>query len=141
MATVVKAEKVHWDHCVWALEDVEKGLENLRRMALHEAQANYGLENAEIMNNDSDIVLTLEEEVGALRSTQTGRFTLDAIRQFSLIHDKVDSTMEKFQHVLEYFGQGQNKSEIQKPHQLFAIFSQFFRDFGKAKEEKKLLKR
>lgn len=132
---VIKAEKVHWDQCLTGLEDVEIQIETARRMALFESDDGKN-HHDDIMVRD--IGLTLEEELAKLRATAPGRFALDAIRQLSLLYNQVDATMAKFQSLLEYFGQSHEESDIKRPHELFAIFSQFSRDFGKARKEKKL---
>lgn len=138
--TVGKAERVYWDQCVSDLEDVENQLENVRRISLHVAKSKttYRLKKKKDRGDDDDSInddhgMSLEEEVGALRSTQTGLFTLSAIKQVSALRDKVDATMVKFEKLLEYFGEDESGSK--QPHELFAIFSKFSGDFSKAKEE------
>lgn len=137
--TVMKAERVYWDQCVSDLEDVENQLENVRRISLHEAKKKAGHQTPKKKNEDDESIgddkgMSLEEEVAALRSTQTGLFTLSAIKQVSALRDKVDRTVVKFDKLLEYFGENQTGAKKQ-PHELFAIFSKFSRDFKKAQEE------
>lgn len=130
---VIKAEKVHWDQCLSTLDDVETQLENVRRMALYEVQKEKYDTSTSIL--DQKVVdLSLEEEMDALRSSETGRFTLHAIKQLSELYQKVDGTMEKFKNLLEYFGEDSDNGK--KPHELFGIFSQFSRDFAQAKPPK-----
>ncbi|CAJ1950570.1 unnamed protein product [Cylindrotheca closterium] len=136
---VLKAERVYWDQCVSDLEDVENQLENVRRISLHEAKKKAGHRTPKKKDDDDDSIIddkamSLEEEVAALRSTQTGLFTLSAIKQVSTLRDKVDKTVVKFDKLLEYFGEHESGSKKQ-PHELFAIFSKFARDFKKAREE------
>lgn len=127
--TVIKAERVHWDQCLSALDNIETQLENVRRMALYEAQEEKDNSDDNCILDDID--LTLEEEMDTLKSTQTGIFTLHAIKQLSDLYHNVDTTMVKFHNLLEYFGEDSFASR--KPHELFAIFSQFSRDFEQAK--------
>ncbi len=138
LPTVLKADKVYWDQCLQDLEEVENQLENVRRISLYTARAKKQHKNNN-RNNDhddddslADVELTLEEEVGALRATPTGLFTLTAIKQVSALRDKVEATRSKFVRVLEYFGE--DKDSMQ-PHELFNIFCVFGRDFNKAKDE------
>jgi hypothetical protein len=135
---IAKAERVYWDQCLSDLEDVENQLENVRRISLHEAKGKpkYQISKKQTSGDDDsitdDVEMSLEEEVESLRSTQTGLFTLSAIKQVSSLRDKVDSTAGKFQKLLEYFGEDESGKQ---PHELFTIFSKFSRDFKKAKEE------
>lgn len=136
---VITAERVYWDQCVSDLEDVENQLENVRRISLHEAKKKAGHRTPKKKDNDDDSIvddkgMSLEEEVAALRSTQTGLFTLSAIKEVSALRDKVDNTVVKFDKLLEYFGEHESGAKKQ-PHELFAIFSKFARDFKKAHEE------
>eukprot|EP00980_Cylindrotheca_fusiformis_P003443 scaffold770_cov109-Cylindrotheca_fusiformis.AAC.10 len=146
--TVIKAEKIDWGQCSSTLDEIETQLENVRRMALYQAaqtkQFAFGRDNS---SNFLDVMneLSLEDEMDALRSTETGMFTLHAIKQLSDLYKKVDATMIKFQNLLEYFGETSNNnnnnnaagaaavSAGKKPHELFGIFSQFSRDFAEAR--------
>lgn len=135
LTIVMKADKVYWDQCLQDLEEVENQLENVRRISLHEARLKK--QNAYGRNQDDDeslgdMELTLEEEVGALRATPTGLFTLSAIKQVSALRDKVELTRTKFVRLLDYFGAD---NDTMQPHELFNIFCTFGRDFNKAKEE------
>lgn len=144
LPTVLKGEKVYWDQCLSDLEEVENQLENVRRIALYEAnnrkkhrfqkRKSKGKGDDEDDGNDSlgELELTLEEEVTALRATPIGVFTLSAIKQVSAIRDKVEVTREKYLKVLEYFGEDERNIQ---PHELFNIFSTFARDFGKARDD------
>jgi len=136
---VIKAERVYWDQCVSDLEDVENQLENVRRISLYEAKKKAGHRTPKKKDGDDDSIgddkgMSLEEEVAALRSTQTGLFTLSAIKGVSALRDKVDTTAAKFDKLLEFFGEHESATKKQ-PQELFAIFSKFARDFKKAKEE------
>lgn len=140
LQTVAKAKRVYWDQCVSDLEEVENQLENVRRISLHEANSKttYRLKKKKDSGGDDESInddhgMSLEEEVGALRASQTGLFTLSAIKQVSALRDKVDSTILKFGKLLEYFGE--DESGNKQPHELFALFSKFSGDFAKAKEE------
>lgn len=137
--TVIKAERVSWELCVSAIAQVETQVENLRRMALYEAQA-------EPMNGNkkatpASIQVPEDEEFAILQSTTTGRFTMDALKQLAQLHVKVDATMEKFRNMLIYFGEAAGEGERPKrPHELFSIFSQFSRDFEEARPPPKASK-
>ena len=145
LPTVMKADKVYWDQVVSDLEEVENQLENVRRVALHQAQLafRYSLrkmakkprenDNGDDDDSMSDTSMTLEEEVEALRATAIGLFTLGAIKQVSALRDKVENTKTKFSRLLEYFGEDE-RQEIQ-PHELFTIICTFCRDFDRAKEQ------
>jgi hypothetical protein len=140
LQTVSTAKRVYWDQCVSDLEQVENQLENVRRISLHEANSKttHRLKNKKDSGGDDESItddhgMSLEEEVGALRASQTGLFTLSAIKQVSALRDKVDSTIMKFGKLLEYFGE--DESGNKQPHELFALFSKFSSDFAKAKEE------
>jgi hypothetical protein len=138
LPTVLKADKVYWDQCLADLEEVENQLENVRRISLYQAriQQEYRLKrrNPREDDNDSlgDVSLSLEEEVESLRATNIGLFTLGAIKKVSALRDKVELTKEKFNRLLEYFGEEEKKLQ---PHELFNYITVFCRDFGKAKEE------
>lgn len=138
--TALKADKVYWDQCVSDLEDVENQLENVRRMALYQARLAqmYRLQKKKPKGDDddeslSDASMTLEEEVESLRSSAIGLFTLGAIKKVSTLRDKVESIKVKFHKLLEYFGE-EHRRDMQ-PHDLFALFQAFSRDFDKAKEK------
>jgi hypothetical protein len=141
--TVVKADRVYWDQIELDLEEVENQLENVRRIALHQASLmmRYRLRKKtkkpqSVLDDDenslSDTEMTLEEEVEALRATEIGLFTLGAIKKVSALREKVETTKSKFKKLLEYFGE--EDKELQ-PHELFHILATFCRDFDKAKEQ------
>ncbi|CAJ1945969.1 unnamed protein product [Cylindrotheca closterium] len=139
--TVIKAEKVYWDVCVSEIKEVETHVENLRQMALYEAKKEEESSIA-IMNGSSTpkavaapncIQVPEDEEFATLKSTSTGRFTIDALTQLSQLHIKVDATIEKFQNLLIYFGINGAGERSKRPHELFSIFSQFSRDFAEAR--------
>lgn len=138
--TVYSADKIFWDQCVADLEEVENQLENVRKIALYQAQQQHAFRRRrkpkkddpdESLSDDED-TLSLEEEVEALRATPIGIFTLSAIKYVSSLRDKVESTKDMFAHLLEYFGEQERKLQ---PHELFSIIVSFSRDFEKAKEE------
>lgn len=138
LPTVFKADRVFWDQCVNDLEEVENQLENVRKIALHQARqaTMYRLrkkkrEEDEESLSDDENELTLEEEVEALRATPIGMFTLSAIKYVSSLRDRVEETRSKFARLLEYFGEESNM----QPHELFSTIVTFSRDFDKAKEE------
>jgi hypothetical protein len=142
LPTALKADKIFWDQCVNELEEVETQLENVRKLALHEAKANkviYSLpnKNKSQEDNDSDDLsvasMTLEEEVAALRSTKVGMFALSAIKKVSQLRERVDTARDKFVHLLEYFGE--DESSKMQPHELFEIISVFCRNFDAARED------
>ncbi len=143
LPTVSKADKIFWDQCVNELEEVETQLENVRKLALHEAKSNkivYQLPNKKKAqeDNDSDDLsiasMSLEEEVALLRSTKIGMFALSAIKKVSQLRERVDTAKDKFSHVLEYFGEDGERSKMQ-PHELFEIISTFCRNFDVARED------
>ncbi|EED92692.1 hypothetical protein THAPSDRAFT_262031, partial [Thalassiosira pseudonana CCMP1335] len=119
LPTVSKADKIFWDQCVNELEEVETQLENVRKLALHEANI---------------ASMSLEEEVALLRSTKIGMFALSAIKKVSQLRERVDTAKDKFSHVLEYFGEDGERSKMQ-PHELFEIISTFCRNFDVARED------
>lgn len=143
LPTVSKADKIYWDQCVTELEEVETQLENVRRLALHEAKSNkivYSLPNKAKqpdVDNDSDDLsvesMSLEDEVALLRSTKIGMFALSAIRKVSQLRERVDTAKGKFSSLLEYFGE--SDSSKMQPHQLFEIITTFCRNFDKAREQ------
>lgn len=139
LPTVIKADKVYWDQCLADLEEVENQLENVRRIALHQARMlqQCRLKKSKPQDDDDDdslggVSLSLEEEVESLRATSIGLFTLGAIKQVSTLRDKVEVTKSKFHRLLEYFGEEDKKWQ---PHDLFHVITSFCRDFEKAKEE------
>lgn len=142
LPTTLKADKIYWDQCINELEEAETQLENVRKLALHEAKANkviYSLPNKKKQHEDNDsdelsvASISLEEEVGMLRSTKIGMFALSAIKKVSQLRERVDIAREKFRQLIEYFGEDQN-SKMQ-PHELFEIISTFCRDFDVARED------
>jgi hypothetical protein len=139
LPTVLKADKVYWDQCLADLEEVENQLENVRRIALHQARIAQQCRLKKSKTHDDDdndslggVSLSLEEEVESLRATRIGLFTLGAIKQVSALRDKVEVTKSKFHRLLEYFGEEDKKWQ---PHDLFNVITTFCRDFEKAKEE------
>lgn len=146
LPTVSKADKIYWDQCVSELEEVETQLENVRKLALHEAKSNkivYQLPNKSKSNsdagadNDSDDLsvesMSLEDEVSLLRSTKIGMFALSAIRKVSQLRERVDTAKEKFAGLLEYLGETSD-SKMQ-PHELFDIITTFCRTFTAARAD------
>ena len=146
LPTVSKAGKIYWDQCVSDLEEVETQLENVRKLALHEAKSNkvvYTLPTKKATNNnpeddeDSDELsvgsMSLEDEVGLLRSTKVGMFALSAIRKVSQLRERVDTAKDKFTGLLEYLGESEG-SKMQ-PHELFEIITTFVRNFDKARSD------
>ena len=143
LPTVLKADKIFWDQCVNELEEVETQLENVRKLALHEAKSSkvlYQLPNKKKSgeDNDSDDLsiasMSLEEEVALLRSTKIGMFALSAIKKVSQLRDRVDTAKNKFCQLLEYFGEDGETSKMQ-PHELFEIISTFCRNFDAARDD------
>lgn len=143
LPTALKADKIFWDQCVNELEEVETQLENVRKLALHEARASkviYSLpnKNKQQEDNDSDELsvasISLEEEVALLRSTKVGMFALSAIKKVSQLRERVDIAKDKFCQLLEYFGEDGESSSMQ-PHELFEIISTFCRNFDKARND------
>ena len=142
LSTVFKADKIFWDQCLTDLDEVESQLENVRRIALHQARQSSGYwlrrhkshsgDDGEESLSDGEISLTLEEEVEALRATPIGVFTLSAIKYVSSLRDKVEETRSKYARLLEYFGE---EESTWQPHELFSTIAKFCRDFDKAKEE------
>lgn len=140
LPTVFKADKVFWDQCISDLEEVENQLENVRRIALYQARHAAKFRRKKKKHHDgdddeeslTDLSLSLEEEVEALRATPIGMFTLAAIKKVSFLRDRVESTKVKFNKLLEYFGEDEKKTQ---PHELFATIVKFCQDFEKAKEQ------
>ncbi|KAL9187572.1 hypothetical protein ACHAXT_001675 [Thalassiosira profunda] len=144
LPTVPKATKTYWDQCVGELEEVETQLENVRKLALHEARAGqivYQLPpkkaGAGPEDRDSDDLsvesMSLEDEVALLRSTKIGMFALSAIRKVSQLRERVDAAKGKFAGLLEYFGES-GDSRMQ-PHELFEIIATFCRNFDVARAD------
>ena len=142
LPTVLKADKVFWDQCVNELEEVETQLENLRKLALHEAKCNkvvYQLPNHAKPSEDCDSdelsvgSISLEEEVSTLRSIKLGMFGLSAIRKVSQLRELVDAAKDKFMSLLEYFGEGED-SKMQ-PHELFEVIKAFCKNFDAARSD------
>lgn len=143
LPTIFKADKVFWDQCVNDLEEVENQLENVRKIALYTArQAKKFRRQKKKKHHEggdddddeslSDMSLSLEEEVEALRSSPIGLFTLSAIKKVSFLRDRVEGTKVKFQKLLEYFGEDEKNTQ---PHELFSTMVKFCSDFDKAKEQ------
>jgi Formin Homology 2 Domain len=139
LPTVFKADKVFWDQCVSDLEEVENQLENVRRIALYQARQASKFRRKKKKHHGegedesiSDMSLSLEEEVEALRATPIGLFTLSAIKKVSFLRDRVEGTKVKFTKLLEYFGEDEKHWQ---PHELFNIIVKFCGDFEKAKEQ------
>ena len=139
MSNVMKADKVHWDQCLSDLEEVEHQLETVRKIALFEARDTLSSKTRKKMKKAAgdedeeklpDIEIGLEEEVAALRSTQVGLFTLDAIKKVSALRDKVEWTNKRFGRLCEYLGEDTNKNAM--PHEVFKIMITFCRDFDRA---------
>jgi hypothetical protein len=132
--TVLSSTNIFWDQCQQDLEEVENQLENVRRMALHEARANDDSRVTGVSDDDSlgDLELSLEEEVGSLRASQTGLFTLGAIKQVSALREKIERTRAKCMRLKQYFGVN---SQITEPQEIFSVFATFTVDFKKAKEQ------
>jgi Formin Homology 2 Domain/Subunit CCDC53 of WASH complex len=141
LPTVFKADKVFWDQCLSDLEEVESQLENVRKIALHQARQSHSYrlrrrkqrddDGSESLSDD-EVSLSLEEEVEALRATPIGTFTLNAIKYASSLRDKVEETQGKLSRLLEYFGE---EDKNMASHELFSIIVNFSRDFDKAKEQ------
>ncbi len=136
LPTVFKADKIYWDQCVSELEEVETQLENVRKIALHEAKSStimYQLPKTKSSeaDNDSDDLsvdsMSLEDEVSLLRSTKTGMFALSAIRKVSQLRERVDTAKYQFVSLLKYLGES-GDSKMQ-PHELFEIITTFCRTF------------
>ena len=136
---VMKADKVHWDQCLSDLEEVEHQLETVRKIALFEARDTLSSKTRKKMKkaagdedeeNLPDVEISLEEEVAALRATQVGLFTLDAIKKVSALRDKVEWTNKRFGRLCEYLGEDSNKNAM--PHEVFKIMITFCRDFDRA---------
>lgn len=134
---VMKADKVHWEQCLSDLEEVENQLENVRKIALYEARHVLSAKTRKKWKKSAsadddelpDIDISLEEEVAALRSTEVGIFTLNAIKKVSALRDKVEWTNKRFGRLCEYLGEESSKKH---PHEVFKIMVTFCRDFDRA---------
>mmetsp|Transcript_59630 Transcript_59630/g.71053 ORF Transcript_59630/g.71053 Transcript_59630/m.71053 type:complete len:679 (-) Transcript_59630:168-2204(-) len=140
LETVFKAEKIYWDQCLKDLEEAENQLENVRLISLYMAKMRkrgpqpHDIDSESANDSLTDIQLSLEEEVEALRSTAVGSFTLEAIKAVSALRDRVETTNKVFGKLLEYFGEDDKKRDMQ-PHDLFSIIVTFCKNFDKAYEE------
>jgi Formin Homology 2 Domain len=148
--TVFKSEKVYWDQCLNDLGEVERELENVRRISLYQARNGHiyrlhSLENEDDNCDENSLggaerSLYTEEKVEALKSTPIGLFAIAATKSLSELRGKADKTKLVHSRLLEYFGE---EDKSRQPHEIFDIIAQFSRDFDKAKEfvfEKEKLK-
>lgn len=157
LPNVGKADKIFWDQCLNELEEVENQLENVRMLALHQASLisharwaksyrktignkesndpeDQSLQSTSDYFTNSNVSMSLTEEVEALRSTSIGRFALDAIKIVSSLRDRVEKTNTSYMVLLEYFGEDDKNSSIQ-PHELFQVMVQFCKNFDVARAE------
>jgi len=135
---VLQSDKIYWDQCLNDLEEVENQLENMRKIALNEVNGKKKRKGKRQHVDDDEMSqqsMSLEQEVEALRSTQIGIFTLDAIKIVSSLRENVEITKTKYAKLLEYFGEEGEK--MMMPHELFKIIVTFTKDFDSAKEEVK----
>ena len=132
--TVLICDNVFWDQCQQDLEEVENQLENVRRIALHEAQGVDDSMAEGVSDDDSlgDMDLSLEQEVSLLRASPTGQFALGAIKQVSALRFQIERTKGKCLRLKQYFGVD---SKSKEPQEIFSVFVNFTIDFKKAKEQ------
>jgi Formin Homology 2 Domain len=151
--SVFKSEKVYWDQCLNDLNEVERELDNVRRISLYQARNSHihrlrSLENQHDDSDESSLIsdadrsLDSEENVDALESTQIGLFAISAIKCVSELRDKADETKIVHRRLPEYFGE---EDTSRQPHDIFSVITKFSLDFEKAKalvlEEEKLNRR
>lgn len=122
MPSVSKVERSEWAHTMDEMKRIERGLDEVRRIALQESKA--AMEGR----------LSMEEEVEVLRKTTVGRFTLDACVQMTLLAEDFEKANEQFNDLIQFFGEISTDSEAH-PDVVFSILRTFGKDFDRALNE------
>ena len=59
LPTVFKADKIYWDQCVSELEEVETQLENVRKIALHEAKSSNSSQKQNLLRQTMTLMISV----------------------------------------------------------------------------------
>lgn len=132
MPSIFKVEKMQWSLVMFEMERMEKGIDEIRKIALH-----YSLIQAGLASDDactiSSSMMPLNREVELLQTTPVGRFTLNACLRLAVLVSEVDKTKDKAEALFQYFGEA-TKSSAQ-PDVVFNTVCSFSRDFDRALDE------
>jgi Formin Homology 2 Domain len=132
MPSIFKVEKMQWSLVMFEMERMERGIDEIRKIALH-----YSLIQAGLASDDactvSSSMMPLNREVELLQTTSVGRFTLDACLRLAVLVSEVDKTKDKGDALFQYFGEA-HKSTAQADA-VFNTVCAFTRDFDRALDE------
>lgn len=133
ISNVFKAEKSHWDQSVMEMEKLEKELDEVRKIALHQSAL---LQPSRSEDDDSQTLLTaslsLSREVEVLQGSAVGRFTLDACLRMAVLVNEVENSKGHYNTLLRYFGE---EDSTMRPDEVFKIISTFSKSIDIALDE------
>jgi hypothetical protein len=114
------------------MQRMEKGVDEVRKIALHYSQVQAGLTVDDAMTLSS-ASMPLAREVELLQTTSVGHFTLDACLRMAVLVNEVDKAKDLCDALFQYFGEEQ-KTKTQ-PDMVFHTVCTFGRNFDRALEE------
>lgn len=132
MPSVFKIEKMQWSLVTSEMQRMEKGLDEVRKIALHFSQVKAGVIADDGMTLDSS-ALSMAREVELLQTTSVGGFTLDACLRMSVLVNEMGKAKQQFDQLFQYLGEGQKASS--QPDEVFHTVCQFGRNFDRALED------
>lgn len=129
MPSVFKVEKTQWSMVMLEMERMEKGLDEVRKIAVQHSLIRAGLskDNAASVSSSA---MPLDREVKLLQTTSVGRFTLDACVRMAVLVNDIDKSRDKVLDLFSYFGE--NSKTATQPDMVFHCLSTFVKDFDRA---------
>lgn len=132
LPSVFKVEKMQWSLVMSEMQRMEKGIDEVRKIALHYSQIQAGLAADDAMTLTSSN-MPLSREVELLQTTSVGRFTLDACLRMAVLVNEVEKAKDMCDSLFQYFGE-QQKTQSQ-PDLVFHTVCTFSRNFDRALDE------
>jgi hypothetical protein len=133
MPSVFKVEKMQWSLVMMEMSRMEKGLDEVRKIALHYSKAQKGLVDPDDTVSVDNSSLPLASEVELLQTTAVGRFTLDACLRMAVLVNEIDKARDQFSALLQFFGE--EKKSHGQPDEVFHTIAEFGRNFDRALED------
>ena len=132
MPSVCKVEKTQWSLVMLEMQRLEKGLDEVRKIALHHCLIRAGL-SSDDASSVSSSGMALDREVVLLQTTSVGRFTLDACVRMAVLVNDADKLKDKVYELFQYFGE--DCKATTQPDMVFYSLFKFVKDFDSALEE------
>ena len=132
MPSICKVENTKWSLVMLEMERMEKGLGEVRKIAVQYSLIQAGLSEDDAASVSSS-AMPLDREVKLLQTTAVGRFTLNACVRMTVLVNDTDKSRDKVLDLFKYFGE--DSKTATQPDMVFHCLSTFVKDFGRAADE------